>query len=68
MKEIKPIFAQTSTADFYPKGKDGLIEITYVAPKDTEVFPGHVVILTVKQYEKLKELEALEYKLRFLKN
>ena len=49
------IFAEMSHANFYPEDRDDdLIEITCVAPKDTEVYAGEVVIMDRQQYEELK--------------
>jgi len=51
---MKPIFAEISHADFYPEGQDDdLIEIVLVAPADTTVGAGKVVIISLEAYEQL---------------
>ena len=61
---MKTIFAEMSHADFYPEDRDDdLIEIVCVAPPDTKVSAGKVVIIDVKEYE-----ELLDYKFIAISN
>lgn len=59
---MKPVFAKMSSINFYPEDVPaGCVEITCIAPGDTEAFAGHVVILPIYRY---KELMAAEAKLK----
>ncbi len=51
-KVLKPIFAKVSNVNFYPDGMESeAIEITYTAPKDTEVIAGDVVIVPIELWD-----------------
>lgn len=54
---METIFAEMESADFYPEDRgDDLIRITCVAPADTHVNAGKVVIMSMERYSELMSL------------
>lgn len=56
--ETKPIFARMDSANFFPIGRIGAVEITLVALNNVEIFAGDVVILPFEKYNELIEVKS----------